>query len=60
MFNACAIANFCLHVHLPVSCSEEGGSQMMVSNENVSVLCCVCVRSWVQNKATHDHDVDQM
>ena len=50
---------YCLHVELPVSGSEEGGSQLMLSNENVFILCCVCVHSWVQ-KGAHDHDVDQM
>ena len=32
----------------------------MISNENIFMLYCVCVHRWVQSKATHDHDVDQM
>jgi len=43
-----------------MSCSEEGGSQLMISNENVFMLYCVCVHRWVQSKGTHDHNVDQM
>jgi hypothetical protein len=38
----CAIATYCLHVELPMSGSEEGGSQLTLSNENVFMLCFVC------------------
>jgi hypothetical protein len=55
-----AIATYCLPVELPMSSSEEGGSQLVPSNENFYMLCCICVHIWVQSKGTHDCDADQM
>ena len=43
-----------------MSVSEEGGSQLVLRNENVFMVCCVCVHSWAQSKGMHDHDVDKM